>query len=152
MSTGDQFFKKALLSSFVVIGFVLYSLHARHEQHIITITPPIIRRPALSTPSATPSPVGYKDGTYTGNPADAFYGTVQIQAVINGGKITSVAFLNYPNDRNTSVTINRQAIPYLQQEAITAQSAQVDGVSGATDTSQAFRESLASALSKAAQQ
>jgi len=57
--------------------------------------------------------------------------------------------LLYPNDRRESVDINSQAMPYLKQEAIQAQTAQVDGVSGATDTSQAFIQSLGSALKQA---
>lgn len=91
----------------------------------------------------------YKDGTYVGNVSDAFYGYVQVQVTISGGKITDVQFLQYPNDRNTSVYINQQAMPYLKQEAIAAQSANVAGVSGATQTSRAFIESLQSALNKA---
>ena len=91
----------------------------------------------------------YKDGTYTGIVADAFYGNVQVQAVIQNGKIATVTFLQYPNDRRTSVMINGQAMPLLTQEAIQAQSAQVDGVSGATQTSRAFIESLTSALNQA---
>jgi len=104
------------------------------------------------TPTSTPTPTStgkYKDGTYTGSAANAFYGNIQVQAVIKNGKITAVKFLQYPNDRSTSVQINSQAMPYLQQEAIQAQSAQVDGVSGASDSSQAFIESLSSALQQA---
>lgn len=70
-------------------------------------------------------------------------------AVISGGRLTEVRFLQYPNDRSTSVQINSQAMPYLQQEAIKAQSAKVDIVSGATYTSQAFIQSLKIALNSA---
>lgn len=102
------------------------------------------------TPVPAPKPVGeYADGTYTGSPADAYYGTVKVQAVIQGGKLTAVNFLSYPNDRNTSRYINSQAMPQLKSEAIQAQSANVDGVSGATDTSEAFIQSLGSALAQA---
>ncbi len=58
-------------------------------------------------------------------------------------------FLQYPDTHSTSVYINQQAMPYLQQEAIQAQSANVNIVSGATDTSIAFQQSLASALAQA---
>jgi len=60
-----------------------------------------------------------------------------------------VQFLDYPHDRRTSIEINSQATPMLTAQAIQVQSAQVDGVSGATQTSRAFRESLQSALSQA---
>lgn len=88
----------------------------------------------------------YIDGSYTGIPADAYYGTVQVKAVVQNGKLVDVTFLQHPSDRSTSRAINNQAMPMLTQEAIVAQSAQVDGVSGATFTSQAFQQSLASAL------
>ena len=91
----------------------------------------------------------YKDGSYTGNVTDAFYGNIQVQVTISGGKITDLTFLQYPNDRGESVHINQQAMPLLRQEAINVQSAQVDSVSGASDTSQAFMESLSSALNQA---
>lgn len=116
--------------------------------------PPDASAPPPPTP--TPAQTGkyepqlrYKNGTYTGSVADAFYGNVQVQVTISGGQITDVQFLQYPNDRSTSVYINSQAMPYLKQEAIQAQSANVAGVSGASATSQAFIESLQSALDKA---
>ncbi len=104
----------------------------------------------VPAPSPAPKPKGqYADGTYTGTPADAYYGTVQVQAVIQNGKITDVTFLQYPNDRRTSQYINGNAMPILISEAIQAQSANVNGVSGASETSPAFRVSLADALSQA---
>ena len=92
----------------------------------------------------------YKDGTYTGSSVDAFYGYVQVKATIAGGKITDVAFLSYPDSHSTSRYINSQAMPMLTQEALSVQSANVDLISGATDTSLAFRQSLSDALAKAA--
>ena len=108
--------------------------------------------PPIPTATPTPAPAvasGYKDGIYTGDPADAFYGNIQVQATINGGKITNIQFLQAPNDRSTSIEINQQADPILAQEAIQTQNANVDIVSGATDSSQAFAQSLQSALDKA---
>ena len=111
-------------------------------------TPTSTPQPVI--PTATPIPAsGYKDGSYTGSAADAFYGNIQIQATISSGRITNIQFLQYPNDRGTSIAINQQADPMLAQEAIQAQNAQVDIVSGATDSSQAFIQSLQSALDKA---
>ncbi len=101
-------------------------------------------------PVPPPKPKGaYADGTYTGSVADAYYGMVQVKATIQGGALTDVTFLQYPSDRRTSQYINSQAMPQLRQEAIQAQSADVSGVSGASDTSAAFRESLANALAQA---
>ena len=102
-------------------------------------------------PAAVPAQTGqYKNGTYTGSPASAYYGTVQVQAVIQGGKLAAVNFLQYPSDRRTSQYINGSAMPVLQSEAIQAQSSNVSAVSGATDTSGAFQQSLSSALAQAA--
>ncbi len=135
----------------VVAGsFIIYAMHGRNESNSATTTQPPATTTSGSGSTAIPtSSQQYKDGTYTGDPGDALYGYIQVQAVIQGGKITDVVFLQYPNDRSTSVRINSQAMPYLKQEAIQAQSAQVDGVSGATDSSQAFIQSLGSALQKA---
>jgi uncharacterized protein with FMN-binding domain len=99
--------------------------------------------------SQMPMTGSYKNGTYTGSVQDAFYGNIQVQAVISGGKITDVIFLQYPNDNRTSQYVNNLADPMLKQEAIQAQSAQVDIVSGASASSQAFQASLADALSQA---
>jgi uncharacterized protein with FMN-binding domain len=102
------------------------------------------------TPAPAPKPKGqYADGSYTGSQADAYYGIVQVRATVSGGKLTDVTFLSYPSDRGTSRQINSIAMPYLIQEAIQAQSANVQTVSGASDTSAAFRQSLGSALAQA---
>ncbi|HTE48936.1 MAG TPA: FMN-binding protein, partial [Candidatus Paceibacterota bacterium] len=90
-------------------------------------------------PVPTPKPVlKYADGVYTGNPADAYYGIIQVKATINNGALADVQFLRHPNDRGTSIRINNYAMPILRQEAIRAQNANVDIISGATDSSQAF--------------
>jgi uncharacterized protein with FMN-binding domain len=107
---------------------------------------------STSTTTATTTVVAnalYKDGQYDGNAADAYYGLVQVRAIIQGGKLTDVVFLSYPNDRNESIKINTYATPILKAEAIKAQSAKVNMVTGATNTSRAFINSLTSALSQA---
>ncbi len=111
-------------------------------------TPPV-SLPPVPAPVATVSRGKYKDGTYTGNSADAYYGNIQVQAVIKNGKIADVIFLDYPQDRNRSIMVNDYAMPILRSEAIRSQNAQVDAVSGATDSSGAFVSSLSSALSQA---
>lgn len=93
----------------------------------------------------------YKNGTFTGQVADAYYGNVQVETTINSGKLTEVKFLQYPNDNETSLSIAQQAMPILISEAITNQTANVDVVSGASATSGAFQQSLQSALNQALQ-
>jgi len=92
---------------------------------------------------------GFTDGTYTGPAINAYYGLVQIQAIVQGGQLIGLKALQYPNDRRTSIAINRQALPMLRDEAVAAQSANVDIITGATLTSQAFIRSLDGALGKA---
>ncbi len=103
-----------------------------------------------SEPSPSPSSTGaYLDGTYTGTPADAGWGTVEVQALIANGEISDVQFLQHPDHRSRSRTINDRAMPILSQEALQSQRAEVDVVTGATDTSDAFIQSLTSALKQA---
>jgi uncharacterized protein with FMN-binding domain len=103
---------------------------------------------AASAPAQQPTGQ-YKNGTYTGSQVDAYYGIVQVAAVVSGGKLTNVKILQYPTAHSTSVYINQQALPYLIQEALSAQSANVNIISGATFTSEGFQQSLASALTQA---
>jgi uncharacterized protein with FMN-binding domain len=105
----------------------------------------------LVTPAAMSfaSSAAYADGAYTGPAVDAYYGYVQVQAIIQGGQLARIKVLQYPSDRRTSVFINRQALPMLRDEVVSAQTADVDIISGATLTSEAFIRSLDAALRKA---
>jgi uncharacterized protein with FMN-binding domain len=112
--------------------------------------PTVAPQPTAAPPTQAPiAQGGYKDGEYAGPVTDAYFGMVQVKAVIQAGKIADVQFLQYPNDRRTSIRINNIAMPYLITEALQAQSAEVDIISGATLTSEAFAESLQSALATA---
>ena len=108
---------------------------------------------AASATATSPAPSitgsGQKDGTYIGPVVDVNWGNVQVQATIQNGKISNVQFVQYPSDRRTSQRINVYADPVLQQEAVQAQSANVDIVTGATLTSEGFMQSLQAALSQA---
>ncbi len=101
---------------------------------------------------ADPAPVrrgAFTDGTYTGPVVNVFYGLMQIQAVVQDGRLASINVLRYPNDRRTSVRINSAALPMLRNEVVTAQSANVNIISGATLTSEGFIRSLDEALRQA---
>lgn len=91
----------------------------------------------------------YKDGTYSGKVTDAFYGSMQVGITISNGKLTDIQFLQYPNEKGHTMEVSNQSLPLLKQEAIQSQSSHVDVISGATQTSEAFQQSLASALIKA---
>ncbi len=88
------------------------------------------------------------------------WGSVQVTIVVKTTTITTgskkkvtrrIAAVNatYPNHTDRSVYINTQAIPILRSEALQAQSANIDMVSGASDTSDAFVQSLQAAITKA---
>jgi uncharacterized protein with FMN-binding domain len=149
--------KKYILSAFVIISFLYYSFSVRQNLNISQVPNPntIPNIPDTSTNIPSPTTLNittnkkYKNGTFTGDTVDAYYGNIQVAAVIENGNLSRVTILNYPNDRSRSIAINTQALPILQSEAIQAQTASVDIVSGATDSSQAFIESLGSALQKA---
>jgi uncharacterized protein with FMN-binding domain len=122
----------------------------------VPMTPSILSDPAtlLAAASTAPLPADtparvFADGTYTGPSIDAYWGLVQVQAVVQRGQITSLKMLHYPSDRRESLIINQQALPLLRNEVVRAQSAKVDVVSGATLTSQAFIQSLGGALGQA---
>lgn len=135
---------RKFLLSFIVIGvFGIYALREDDDKPKIIVQAPIV------SPKPITSNNKYRDGQYTGPVTDALYGNVQVKATISGGKLVDVVFLDYPKDRSTSREISNQAMPILKSEAISAQSAQVDVVSGATQTSRAFIESLTAALNDA---
>lgn len=136
----------------VVTSGTPYSVNAQQP------TPAVVQ--SVPTPTSASAPVTvittqpasggqYKNGSYTGDSVNVYYGDVQVKAIVSGGKLTAVDFLNYPQDRSRSLAIAERAMPVLIQEAISAQSSQVDVVSGATATSTGFIQSLASALVKA---
>jgi uncharacterized protein with FMN-binding domain len=74
------------------------------------------------------------------------FGDVQVEVTISGGAITDVTALQLPNSDRRSQNIASQAAPILREEALTAQSASIDLLSGATYTSEAYAKSLQSAL------
>ncbi len=91
----------------------------------------------------------YKDGSYLGKVTDAYYGNLQVKAIIVNGRLVDIKMLDYPHNGGNSIYINSYALPILRREAIRAQSAKVNAVSGASETSPAFKRSLLSALLKA---
>ncbi len=151
---------KKLAVSAVIIGvFLIYAL--AHARASVGFTPSQGSTGSSTDPTSGSGSSGsqqgntsttagqYKSGSYTGAAADAQWGNIQVKITIQNGRLTNVQFLQYPNHRDRSVEINNYAMPQLSSEAISAQSAQVDIISGATDTSEAFIQSLGDALSQA---
>lgn len=89
------------------------------------------------------------DGTYTGDSVPTRFGNVQVQVTVSGGQITDVTPLHLTDRDGRSVQISNRAAPILREEVLSAQSANVRMVSGATYTSEGYLNSLQSALDQA---
>jgi len=87
-------------------------------------------------------------GSAVGSAVYNGFGQVQVKVTVSGGKITNVVAVQLPNGDPQSASINSYAAPQLAQQAMAAQSAHINGVSGATYTSQAYAQSLQSALTQ----
>ena len=106
-----------------------------------------------TSPSPTPTQSTKQSagvsGTFKGDTSQTRWGPVQVQVTLTNGKITDVTTLQYPNGDRKSLNISNRVIPWLQEETLQVQSANISGISGATYTSMGFQSSLASALQKA---
>ena len=111
----------------------------------------VVRAAGSPGPGASGQPDG-QDGravVVNGSVVRTRWGPVQVQVSVAGGRITDVRALTYPSGNGHDTAINAYALPQLRQEVLTAQSAQVDAISGATVTSDGYRESLQAALDAA---
>ncbi|MGV9907403.1 FMN-binding protein [Streptomyces sp. NPDC003388] len=87
--------------------------------------------------------------TVTGDTVQTRWGPVQVRVTIRSGRLTDVTAVTYPTENPRDQEINSYAIPQLRREALAAQSADIDMVSGATYTSTGYKQSLQSALDSA---
>jgi uncharacterized protein with FMN-binding domain len=99
---------------------------------------------AAPTSSAAPT-----TRTYLGSPITTRYGVIQVKITVRDKKITDVSFAQLTAFDGRSQQINSDAAPQLLHETLSAQSAKVDTISGASYTSDGYRQSLQSALDKA---
>jgi uncharacterized protein with FMN-binding domain len=109
------------------------------------------RAPGATAPGA-PSPTATRrrlvDGTATGPLIQTFYGPVQVRITVAGGTMTEIAAVALPTEHLHSQWIDANLVPRLRQRVLTAQSADVDVVSGATYTGQGYLASLQGALDR----
>jgi uncharacterized protein with FMN-binding domain len=141
----------AAVAVVVVVAVLVLAVH--HRQKIQRSSTPVqVSSPGAttSTPaggSTPPTPGTSKvSGVFTGPTTEMEYGPVQVAIDVRGGKITDIKALQYPVDRPRSQFINSQAVPLLRSEVLQAQSANINLISGATFTSQAFATSLQAAI------
>ncbi|WAH95422.1 FMN-binding protein [Arthrobacter sp. MMS18-M83] len=88
-------------------------------------------------------------GTYAGTSVQTRFGTVQVQITVKAGVITDVTALHLTDNEQRSVQISNRAAPLLRSEVLSAQSANVQTIGGATVTSDAYLTSLQAALDAA---
>ena len=106
-----------------------------------------------ATASATPSAPATKaasssvSGSFTGDAINVGYGMVQVKITVSNGKITEASAVQAPSGRSQRFT--DYAVPNLRQQTLSANSAAINGVSGASYTSYGWYKSLISALQKA---
>lgn len=109
--------------------------------------------PSTSAKAAPSKPAsGTKTVTGTAVPASEGgrrqFGVVTVQLTVTNGTITAATVVSWPHNDQHSMQISSYAIPVLNSEVVAAQSAQIDAVSGATITSDAYAQSLQAALDK----
>ena len=112
---------------------------------------PAKKAPAKKAPAkkAPAKKVTGKAGTFLGSAAQTQFGPVQVSVTVSAGRITKVNTPVYPTGTYRDQAINSQAIPMLEQEVMQVQSSSIQGIGGASYTSQGFYTSLLSALAKA---
>ncbi|HLJ66131.1 MAG TPA: FMN-binding protein [Chloroflexota bacterium] len=110
----------------------------------------VATRPAPAAARAAPTATAVRAAArvYVGQAVSDQYGAVQATITVAGKKITTVSITAPQNDPR-SASINSQAVPMLVSETLQAQSANVNTISGATETSNAYAQSLQSALQQA---
>jgi uncharacterized protein with FMN-binding domain len=102
-----------------------------------------------ATAGATPGAASRPAITVDGASEMTSYGVVQVRVVIANGAITDVTAVQYPQSEREDIRINSKAVPMLRAQVLAAQSAKIDGVSGATFTTDGYVTSLQSALDAA---
>jgi len=102
-----------------------------------------------NTGSGGSTKAGSGTKTYTGDAVATRWGTVKVKITVKSKKITAIQALKHPDDNPKDLQINAYCLPLLAKEVLTAQSAKIDTISGATVTSNGYITSLQSALDAA---
>jgi uncharacterized protein with FMN-binding domain len=137
-------FVTGTLAGLILLFSYRTSLGATRPQQATAAAPGIVGPTAASAGGGSGG-----DVAVNGPVADTAWGPVQVRVTIRGGRITDVAAVQYPNGNGRDQVINSYALPRLRDQVLQAQSARIDGVSGATVTSDGYIESLQAALEMA---
>ena len=136
-----------------VAAVVLVASFKTHGSHRLATLAPAVRH-ASPAPTAAPAATAHaqvapKTRRANGDVIPTQFGDVQVAITMRGSRLTDVRALHLPFDHPRSQFISTQAEPLLREEALQAQSAQIDVLSGATYTSDAYAQSLQTALARA---
>ncbi len=124
---------------------------------LATSAPPTSGRAGATAPSASPSPTARRASTAsaaagprsaTGSLEQYGYGELAVTVDVTGSRITNVTLASLRTAESYSQQLADQVVPLLRSQVLAAQSAQINGVSGATYTSEAYALSLQAALDK----
>ena len=132
-----------------MLGVLAATVAPSSQQKTTTASPPVSSSTTSSPTTSSTTSSQYKDGTYGGTTSSNRFDEIKVEVVISSGKITTISTPTLYGDSNRSDAINSYAVPKLTQQTITAQSASIDGVSGASSTTAAYVNSLQSALDQA---
>ncbi|HEY5455916.1 MAG TPA: FMN-binding protein [Acidothermaceae bacterium] len=108
----------------------------------VTPPPKPTPKPSSTTKTVTGSAVTVGEGRRV-------FGVVQVRLTLTNGKITAVDPVQVPQNDGHSQDLSSYSIPKLSQQVLSAQSASIDAVSGATYTSEAYAQSVQAALDAA---
>ncbi|MFC8674393.1 FMN-binding protein [Streptomyces griseorubiginosus] len=136
-----------LASAATVSGMVMLLSLKPHASPQAALALPAPSGSASASSGSGSATTGTK--TVTGDTIQTRWGPVQVRVTIKDGRLTEVTAVSYPSDNPRDQEINSYALPRLRTEALTAQSADIDTVSGATYTSEGYRQSLQSVLDSA---
>lgn len=124
---------------------LLFSYHT--STNSVAAAQPTPRIPSDATTTTPSTPPG--SGTFTGSRVNTRWGVVQVQITVQNGRITNSRAIEYPRNNFRDQQINAYALPILNSATLSAQSATIDAISGATVTSDGYIRSLQSAIDQA---
>jgi uncharacterized protein with FMN-binding domain len=146
--------RRALIALVVTVVVTILLVNFK-TQPALTISSTSTSRPAATAPkpsgSTSTNKPSTKPQTVVGPAVSNQYGIVQVAVTVSGSQIQEVRAVQLPSGDGRTNEISAQVGPLLRQETLNAQSGQIDTISGASYTSDSYRQSLQSALDKAAQ-
>jgi uncharacterized protein with FMN-binding domain len=140
--------KRALAAIVATVAGLVWLLDFRTHAARQSVLPPVAATAPSSSASQAPSAKS-QTRSVTGSSVGTPYGDVEVRVTFTGAEITDVVPVRLPDSNGVDQEIDQQAVPILIQETLTAQSASIQAVSGASYTSDGYIQSLQSALDKA---